>query len=281
MKTNWLADGFRYLYEVVVEADKPIFMFSMVLLPFIAPLLPALITAQNLQKYMEFPTEWTWIGVVAFELVAMLSQMASVSANMKLVDDPHNPALISEARRTGLSYGIYIATLIASNAILEFVNHVSFSQVLVTACLTVGLSFSASLINATRIYNRDRDDRDEYNRQSLQEHEDLIRREKAQEKLERLRIKQGKFQESSNPSGNLVESSRKVPEDLESSKKVPNFDWRKMKNALTREELIVMANWSPAQMDDMGKKTGYTYKTMSNWRANARQELGLEKDDEA
>ena len=195
MNRNWLANSFRYLYEVVVEADKPIFMFSMVILPFVAPLLPALITASNLQKYMGFPVEWTWIGVVAFELVAMLSQMASVSANMKLVDNPDNVALKSEAFRTGLSYGIYIATLIASNAILEYANKVSLVQVLVTACLTVGLSFSASLINATRIYNRDKDDKDE-----------MLRREGVEERKRRWNIKHGV---------STSESIMKLPKDFQ------------------------------------------------------------------
>jgi len=83
---NWLANVFSYIHEVVEKADRPISLLVMVLLPFIAPLLPALITADSLRTYMEFPSEtWYWIAVIAFEMIGYLGMISLVGAIMRLV----------------------------------------------------------------------------------------------------------------------------------------------------------------------------------------------------
>jgi hypothetical protein len=81
-------------------------------------------------------------------------------------------------------------------------------------------------------------------------------------------------------SGNNLESSTKVPEQsgktVESSKKVP--DWRKMKQTLSRKDLERLANLTPDMMKVYATETKFTYKTISNWRMNARVELGLDTE---
>ena len=73
-------------------------------------------------------------------------------------------------------------------------------------------------------------------------------------------------------SGKFQESSKK---DDESSKKVPKEDWRKIRPKLTPEQLLEIANLSKEQMEVYSRNTGYTYKTISNWRKSAREELGM------
>jgi hypothetical protein len=73
-----------------------------------------------------------------------------------------------------------------------------------------------------------------------------------------------KFQESSK-SGE--EGSKKVPED--------KLDWRKVRPTLSQEQLLELANFSVEQIKLYSKQTGYTYKTISNWRSRAREELGM------
>lgn len=79
-----------------------------------------------------------------------------------------------------------------------------------------------------------------------------------------------------------LESSEKVLEssktELESSRKVPELstDWRKLRPTLSQSDLVKLANLTPEQMRKHAEKTGYTYKTISNWRMRARLELGLE-----
>jgi len=83
--------------------------------------------------------------------------------------------------------------------------------------------------------------------------------------------------ESEEVSGNNLESSKKVSKGMESSvevsKKVP--DWRQIKSKLSKKEMENFANLSPDQMRSYASETGFTYKTISNWRLAARKELGI------
>lgn len=182
--TNWLADIFTYIHEVITEADRPISLVAMVLLPFIAPLLPAMITASSLQKYMEFDSSWAWISVISFELLGYLGMVSVVGAMMRFVkntDESKVEALRWNRDFYVIAYMIYIATLITSNIILEIQNGVPMSHVAVIFCLTVGLSIGAGILNASRIY--DRNENDENNK---------LRQEEREFKLEKFRIKHGK-----------------------------------------------------------------------------------------
>ena len=260
--TNWLANLFTWIYQVVSEADKPISLVAAVVLPFIAPLLPALITAGSLQEFMGFDPSWTWIAVVSFELIGFLGMIAVVGAGMRLANntDPNkNDALVCNRNFYLVAYVIYLLTLITSNVILEIVNGVSLAHVVVIFCLTVGLSVAAGILNASRIYDRNEKD-DQY----------VLRQERREERLERLRIKRGKLLESSEKvskgSGNFQESSGK------------SSDWRKVRPQLSRDDLERLAKLSPDAMRQYASQTGFTYKTISNWRTNARNELGMSEN---
>jgi len=89
-------------------------------------------------------------------------------------------------------------------------------------------------------------------------------------KLERYRLKHGQvsnsYLESSNQGGKMVESSRKVP------------DWRKFRPTLSPEQVEQIANLTPDQMKSYASDTGFTYKTISNWRSNCREELGIDSE---
>lgn len=181
--TNWLANIFTWVHEVVAEADKPISLVVMVLLPFISPLLPALITADSLQKFMKFDPSWSWIAVIAFEMTGYLGMISFVGAMMKLtknVDQNQIQPLTWNRNFQMGAYATYLITLLTSNVILEIVNGVPLANVAVIFCLTIGLSVSAGILNASRIYDRN-------------EKEDsfVIRQEKRQDKMKALALKAG------------------------------------------------------------------------------------------
>lgn len=181
--TNVLANIFYFLHETVVAADKPISMLVGVLLPFIAPLLPALITSKSLKEFMKFEDSWTWIAVASFELIGYLGMIAAVGAAMRLAKnkDAESVESLTWNRNFYLTaYVIYLITLISSNTILEIVNGVSLSHVLVILCLTVGLSISAGILNASRLYERDE-----------KNEEEKIRQEKREDKLKTKLINKG------------------------------------------------------------------------------------------
>lgn len=55
-------------------------------------------------------------------------------------------------------------------------------------------------------------------------------------------------------------------------------DWRKVRPQLSQEDLFNLAYLNPNQMRTYSADTGFTYKTISNWRANARAELGMNQE---
>ena len=87
--------------------------------------------------------------------------------------------------------------------------------------------------------------------------------------------------EAEESSGNSLESSRTKADDSgkfqESSKKV-SPDWRKVRPTLTDKQLRDIAHLTPDQMRSYASDTDYTYKTISNWRSRARQELGIDSE---
>lgn len=183
MKTNWLANIFTWIHEVISEADKPISLVVMVLLPFISPLLPALITADSLQKFMQFDSSWSWIAVLSFEMIGYLGMIFLVGAMMRVAQntDPKRVQALTWNRNFYIgAYATYLATLLTSNVILEIVNGVSLSHVAVIFCLTIGLSISAGILNGSRIQDRNERD-DSY----------IVRQEQREDRMKARALKAG------------------------------------------------------------------------------------------
>lgn len=72
----------------------------------------------------------------------------------------------------------------------------------------------------------------------------------------------GNFQKVSPNLSNLVETFQQH-----------SGDWRKFSGNLSRPQLEQLASLTPDQMKEIADCTGYTYKTISNWRSNASQRL--------
>lgn len=180
MQTNWLAGIFTWLRTVIEEADRPISLLVTVLLPFIAPLVPALITSNNLNKYMGLDDYQSAISAVTFEAIGYVAMIATVGAIMRWVDDEKNQRSWLPVVVAGSSYACYIIALILINLILEIENGIPATNVAVTAFLTVGTTIPASLLNGTRISGRDQNEK-----------ENIIRQERRQDGMARYKIKHG------------------------------------------------------------------------------------------
>jgi len=74
------------------------------------------------------------------------------------------------------------------------------------------------------------------------------------------------------------EVSGKKVESSEVSKKVSTddviHDWRKLRPQLTADDVEKLSNLDADEMKKLATKHGVSYKTVSNWRQNARKELG-------
>jgi len=178
MQTNWLAGIFTWLRTVIEEADRPISLLVTVILPFIAPLVPALITSNNLNRYMGLDDYQSTISAVTFEAIGYVAMIATVGAIMRWVDDEKNQRSWLPVVVAGSSYACYIIALILINLILEIENGIPATNVAVTAFLTVGTTIPASLLNGTRISGRD-------------ERDNALRQEKRQDDMAHYKIRHG------------------------------------------------------------------------------------------
>lgn len=78
----------------------------------------------------------------------------------------------------------------------------------------------------------------------------------------------GKVSEGSGKvSGKGEKVSEKVTESLPK-------DWRKLRPTLTTDQVRIFANLSPAQVKELASRYEVTEKTVWNWRAYARKEIG-------
>lgn len=149
-----LTDFLTWLRRVIEEADKPLSLLLMVMLPLIAPVIPSIVTSSNLQKYMEYSWEVAITAAVVFALVGYVSMVTAIGSIMRFVENDKNnrewlPVVISVG-----SYFIYVFALVTVNVILEHENGVDGTRITVTALMTLGLEIPSALLNGTRISNR-------------------------------------------------------------------------------------------------------------------------------
>lgn len=175
-----MAGLFRWLRSVIEEADKPLSLLITIILPFIAPIIPSWITKSNLERYMAYTPGEAFIAAVAFALVGYASMITAIGAIMNLIDQHENERAWLPVYITVGSYSVYVLALIMVNIVLEYQHGVEGSKIFVTALMTLGLEIPASLLNGTRINNRDQGEKEEKRHQ-----------EKRSDQLTRYKIKHG------------------------------------------------------------------------------------------
>jgi len=260
VKTNWLANIFIYIREVVEEADRPLSFVIIALLPLLAPAVPAFVTANSLGTYMDFTPFWSAFTGVVFEGAGYVGMIALVGAIMRYVKEEKNTRTMLPVKVAGWAYGLYLFSLISVNIILEIANGVPLTRVLVVACLTVGLSVSASLLNGQRIYERDNKDTEEKRYQ-----------DQRADKLEKYRIKHGaKNVQNVQPIGLVPSAQRQFSADT-AHVSDNTGDWRKARKKMQSDTVRLIAN---ADIDWIMQKYNLRERAAYNWKNRARKEIG-------
>lgn len=220
--------------------------------PWLAPLAPAYMTYKHMIEFLHFPQ---YISIPLALLVEILG-FGTVSTGLDFWF--HNRRERSNFKKAPIEVVVgvfifYLALILVSNVVIDISMAYLTSGwqkgavIIVRALLTLQ-TIPGALIVAVRTGHR--------------ELLATIKKEKAE-----------------HDSGKFQENSRKVPERVESSlesSKESSTDWRKVRPTLSRKDLENLARLAPDQMRQYSVSTGYTYKTISNWRARARAELGID-----
>lgn len=291
METSWLAVQFNKQREIIEAAETPFAKLAMFILPVLSPLVPAFMTGMHL--YQIFLDIFTFDGseylsgflaIVAgfvLELLGYVGAITFIKGIFNYLSTRQTEYLVPMVLN-GSAYVFYLGLLWMIN--YQLGKYLGVDPTLNNIIATLSfVSVPTSLLAGSHLSEKAKEEREERERnlqaqllKDQQDREDQLRAEqnslelsKAEQerlyKLERYRVKHGKVPapnlESSNEDGNLLESSKKVP------------DWRKMLPTLSKEELERLAGLTPTTMQQYASETGFTYKTISNWRTRADEEL--------
>lgn len=256
---NFIAGFFNWIREVIESAETPFVLFALIVLPVLAPAVPATVTGIRLHTELDLHWSISAVSAVVLELLGYVGAIAFIKSIYRWF---RKEGSLLSVLMNGFAYAFYVYAMYSINVRLGFLAGENSIVNEVFAILSF-LTIPTGLLAAEHINERDQ-----------KEDAEKLRQEARKDRMDRYKIKHGKI-ESSLESSNL---SKKVPEGdgtfQESSGK--SADWRKVRPKLSKEQLESIANFTPDQIRQYAETTHFTYKTISNWRANARKELGLD-----
>lgn len=232
-------NGFDRLNDWIRNTESSIVNFLSVFAPWLAPLVPAYMTYQHSVDVLEFPQ---YIALPAAILVEILG-FSAVSTFLAFWF--HNRKNRADVKRAPIevvvfAFMFYLALIIFSNVLLDTFPSERWAEITVRALFTLQ-TIPAALIVAVRT-----------------QHRDLL----SEIKTERLERQQ-----------KVSESSRKDEKKVsESFGKFPK-DWRQLEPTLTYEQTVQIASLTSEQVREWANHIGVSEKTITNWRANAKDKL--------
>lgn len=296
--TNWLAFIFDWTGDALERFNPSAFRFLAAALPYLTPIPVAWLTAHSSAQFLNFTPNISFVFVFALEGIGLWFTTMLVDAVVDWIRSRNWKSFVP-AILLAITVIFYVIILVDLNVTLEqasgFVNP-ALSRVITLLCFLplitgVGNGYyklkleykTQSQIDRERELERqekirvEEAERQERIRIEMMELREKSKHEDREERLEKYRLRMQALAESSKKvpfnNGKFVESS-KTEEKV--SKKVP--DWRKVRPQLSKDQLENLANLSPEAMRQYSAETGFTYKTISNWRANARSELGMKEN---
>ena len=183
--TNWLAGVFLGIKEVVENAETPFAKLAILLLPILAPLVPAMLTGIRMQLLLlklidgklspSFASYGSSVIAIVLELLGYVGAVMFVRAIYNLVKNKEIEFWIPVVL-TGISYMFYLVDMYAINVQL---NKDLPNTVLVFGLLSF-MTVPTGLLAATSINDRQEKEEDY-----------VLRQEKRQDKIKLAEIKQG------------------------------------------------------------------------------------------
>lgn len=267
---HWLASIFIKQREIIEAAETPFSKLAVFILPILAPTVPATLTGMHLFKLFldifTFSYADNFAAVLSITTALVLELLGYVGAmslirNLYLWIKTREDTYLVPTVLNGTSYIFYIIAMFSINISLG--NYFQTPEIVTNVVGILSfITVPAALLAANHlneVYDeetRERTRKDESNQKM-----DMAKL-KENTKIEKYKLKYGA-------------TSVRTP-DVED--KTEKMDWRKFSAKLTPEAKLELANLTPDQMREYSKNTGYTYKTISNWKNRARLELQIDTE---
>lgn len=230
---------FDILNEWIRNTESSIVNFLSVFAPWLAPLTPAYMTYDHSRKVLEFPP------LVALPAALLVEILGFSAVSTFLAFWFHNKKNRADVKRAPIevvvvAFLFYLALIVFSNVLLDTFPDERWAEITVRALFTLQ-TIPAALIVAVRT-----------------QHRDLLSEIKA-ERSERMK-KVSEISQKDEPK--VSETFRNFPKD-----------WRQLEPTLTYEQTVQIASLTPEQVREWANRVGVSEKTITNWRASARQKL--------
>ena|SRR3972149_5121204 len=238
---------FDKLDEWVNSTEGSLVNFLTAFAPWLAPLAPAYMTFQHMDKFLDFPF------LISFALATLVEILGFGTVSTGLDFWFYNRRERANVKKAPLEVVIgvfvfYLFLILMSNVVIDVANAYlsagwqKASVILVRAGLTLQ-TIPGALIVAVRTSHREllRD----------------IKREKAEKLSE-------SFQKVSTPAQEREENFPK--------------DWRRLRPTLTYEQVVELSNLTPSQIKAISEKHHVDPKTVSNWRAYSIKEVEIRNE---
>lgn len=234
---------FDKLNEWIRDTENSIVNFLSAFAPWLAPIIPAYMTYQHASNTLEFPI---YIAIPAALVVEILG-FSAVSTYLSFWF--YNRRNKAESKRAPLSlviiaFAFYLTLIVFSNVLLDSFPGERWAEVSVRALFTLQTIPAAMLVSVRT------------------QHRELLS-EISREKREVSERRQ-------NVSESYGEPDRKVSESFPK-------DWRRLRPTLSEQDVANLANLSSDQIKGIARKYGVEERTVTNWRAYARKEIGIEQ----
>ena len=158
---NILSDIFVYIKDVIDSADMPLVLLILVVLPLIVPVVPASVTAMNLNDVMKFPSWMSGFSGLTIELLGFASAILALRSITALANaqDETGGLWLQVFVDVG-AWIFYLFAVVTINVIMD--NQVGkptwYVMVIAVLCL---LSVPSSMLAASRINTRDANEKNE------------------------------------------------------------------------------------------------------------------------
>lgn len=238
---------FRFLTRQIQNTEHALITFIAAVIPWLVPLVPAYLTGIHIVEDLDLP--W-WTGWVIGAIIEGLG-LASMSKIVAFWEN--NRRYTAEVNKMpiwipGITYIWYLLIVIVVNVFLEKDAGASSIRIWTIGLLATLSVPTAALIAVNSIWTE----------RMLQK--DLDKHAKASARTPKS-------------SESFRKVSPKVQEELPK-------DWRKLRPQLNHEELRTFAFLSASNVTELAKQYNVTERTVWNWVANAKRELGENKNEQ-
>ncbi len=233
---------FDKLNDWIRGTEQSIVNFLSAFAPWIAPIIPAYMTFQHANNTLKFPPLIAMSAAVVVEILgfsAVSTFLAFWFYNRRNQAESKKAPIIVVV----IAFGFYLSLIIFSNVLLDAYPTERWAEISVRALFTLQ-TIPAAMLVAVRT-----------------QHRELL-----------SEIKKEKEERSQKVSESGGKSGKAEKESSESFRKFPK-DWRSLEPTLTYEQKVEIANLTPQDVRKWANEIGVSEKTVTNWRANARDML--------